>query len=275
MSDEQLTSEPAAPTGLPLSTAAIVLFMFFLSGVAALTYQIVWTKQLSLVFGVTVYATSAVVTAYMAGLALGSLYFGRLVDRWKRPLVLFALLEAGIAAFALAFPAIMGVIRQVYVSFYGPLGDNHYVMSLVRFVLSFAVLLVPTLLMGGTLPVLARAYVSRTKRLGGEVAGLYAANNFGAFLGCVLAGFVFLEFLGVRGSSLLAVLLNVTVAVISLWLAARVTSGREAEQRDAPEAAAEAPAGLTRPVRAALWVFGIEGFTSLAYQIAWIRLLTE
>ncbi|MHC4591406.1 MAG: fused MFS/spermidine synthase, partial [Planctomycetota bacterium] len=274
MPEEQAVSEPGSrPGGLPHGAAAVVLFMFFLSGVAALTYQIAWTKQLSLIFGVTVYATSAVVTAYMAGLALGSLYFGRVADRWKRPLVLFALLEAGIAGFALAFPAIATGIKHVYVVFYGPLGESHYVMSLVRFALSFLVLLIPTFLMGGTLPVLARAYVSRTKRLGGEVAGLYAVNNLGAFLGCLLAGYAFLEFLGIRGSSLLGVLLNAAVAVASLCLAARFGAAAGAAQPPVEQAADVAEAKLTGPVRVALWVFGIEGFTSLAYQMAWVRLL--
>ncbi|MHC4480279.1 MAG: spermidine synthase, partial [Planctomycetota bacterium] len=105
MSEEPATADVILP-GPPRRAAWGMLCLFFLSGVAALTYQIVWTKELALIFGVTVYATSAVVTAYMAGLALGSLYFGRVADRWDRPLLLFALLEAGIALFAIAFPLV-------------------------------------------------------------------------------------------------------------------------------------------------------------------------
>jgi spermidine synthase len=249
-----------------------MLLMFLLSGVAALIYQIVWAKELALVFGVTVYATSAVVTAFMGGLALGSLYFGRVVDRWQRPLLLFAFLEAGIAAFALVFPFVAALLERIYVAFYGPLGESHYVMSLVRFALSFAVLLVPTSLMGGTLPVITRAYVSRTRRIGSEVAGLYSANNIGAFLGCMLAGYVALELLGLSGTLLLAALLNITVAVLALLLGLRSAPGiaTDGDERAPEPAVTEAMAG---PVKVALWVFGIEGFTSLAYQMAWVRML--
>lgn len=275
MSDEPADAMPSAPLGLPRRTAWLMLFMFFLSGVAALVYQIVWARQLYLVFGVTIYATSAVVTAFMAGLALGSLYFGRWVDRWKSPLLLFGFLQLGIAIFGLCFPLIRAALEPLYVAFYGPFGDNHYVMSLVRFVLSFMVLLVPTSLMGGTLPVLSRAYVSHAKRLGREVAGLYSVNNLGAFIGCVLAGYALLELLGLRGTLFLAVSLNLAVAAVSLFLAARL-GRQEAPQGPEPvvqEAEIRENEPLPRAVKVALWVFGIEGFTSLAYQMAWLRML--
>ncbi len=263
---------PAARADAPRSgrAGAVMLVMFLLSGVAALIYQIVWAKQLALVFGVTIYGTSAVVTAFMAGLALGSLYFGRLADRWRRPLVFFALLEAGIGLFALLFPAVLAVLERIYVAFYGPLGESHYVMSLVRFALAFAVLLVPTSLMGGTLPVLSRAYVTQARRLGREVAGLYAANNLGAFVGCVAAGYALLELLGVTGTLALAAVLNVAVAAWALLL------DRRLQAAEAPALAAHTegrPPRLPRPIKVALWVFGIEGFTSLAYQMAWMRML--
>jgi spermidine synthase len=252
---------------------AIVLLMFFLSGLAALVYQIVWAKQLALVFGVTIYASSAVVTAFMAGLALGSLYIGRIADRWERPLLLFALLEAGIGIFGACFPLLAKAATPVYVAFYGPFGGNHYVMSLVRFALSFLMLFFPTALMGGTLPVLSRAYVRHQKRLGGEVAGLYSINNFGAFIGCVLAGYVFLEFLGQAETLYLAAGVNLLVAVGAVVLDRALGAGGGEEAAVEPEATGEAEPPLPRPVVMALWVFGIEGFTSLAYQMAWTRLL--
>ena len=264
---EPATADPPSRTSRVASL--LMLLMFLVSGVAALVYQIVWAKELSLVFGVTIYAQSAVVTTFMAGLALGSLCFGRVVDRWQRPLLLFALLELGIGGFGVLFPYVSEALKPVYAALYGPLGRNHYVMSLVRFVLSFLVLIVPTLLMGGTLPVLSRAYVRHARRLGKEVAGLYSANNFGAFVGCMLAGYVCLEFLGLSGTLRLAAGLNLLVVVVSLALALRL----RAPEPEPEEAGAEEPSRLPGAVKVALWVFGIEGFTSLAYQIAWTRLL--
>jgi spermidine synthase len=246
-------------------------FMFFLSGVAALIYQIVWAKELSLVFGVTLYATSAVVTTFMAGLAFGSLYFGRLVESWKNPLVLFAVLEAVIGAFAFAFPAIVVVLKRVYVAFYGPFGDSFYVMSLVRFVLAFCALIVPTTMMGGTLPVITRALVTRRSDLGRKVATLYSANNLGAFVGCVAAGYFMLEMLGPRGAMGVASVLNVAAAAMALSLS---RAPRASGEPTGPQAEPMAPtAGPTHAVRVALWVFGLEGVTSLIYQMAWMRML--
>jgi len=270
-----MSAPEAPPVAAPRrGSAAAVLLMFSLSGLAALIYQIVWAKQLALVFGVTIYASSAVVTTFMAGLALGSLYFGRVADRWGRPLLLFALLEGGIGLFGACFPLLARAAEPVYVAFYGPFGANHYVMSLVRFALSFVLLIVPTALMGGTLPVLARAYVRRQRRLGGEVAGLYSANNLGAFMGCVLAGYALLEFLGQTGTLHLAAGLNLLVAAGAVALDVGLGFGRglRAEAAGAePEQEDEAP--LPKAAVVALWVFGIEGFTSLAYQMAWTRLL--
>lgn len=272
MDHARTTSEPVGRAGARRAAAYLMLLMFFLSGVAALVYQIVWARKLFLVFGVTVYATSAVVTTFMAGLALGSLYFGRVADRWRRPLVLFAMLELGIGAFGALFPLIAEALEPVYVAFYGPFGQNHYVMSLVRFGLSFAVLLVPTSLMGGTLPVLSRAYVSHAKRLGKEVAGLYSVNNLGAFIGCVLAGYAFIELLGVNGTHALAASLNVAVALAALALDRRLGPRATREEALPGPAAVDAPA-LPGAAKVALWVFGIEGFTSLVYQMAWMRML--
>ena len=250
-------------------------FVFFLSGIAALIYQIVWAKKLELVFGVSLYATSAVVTTFMAGLALGSLLIGRLADRWKSPLVLFALLQAGIAGFAFLFPGILLLLKRIYVAFYGPFGESHYAMSLVRFALAFLALIVPTSLMGGTLPVIARAYVATPKHLGRDVASLYSANNVGAFLGCLMTGYLFLELLGPMGALWLAAALNLLAVLVSLhvnkvWgtqLAAPET------EHEPPVSAARMPDSLGRPVRVALWVFGLEGVASLVYQMAWIRML--
>ncbi len=261
--------------GRPRAALWAMSLMFFLSGVAALIYQIVWAKELALVFGVTLYATSAVVTTFMAGLALGSLYFGRLVDRWERPLVLFALLEAGIGAFALVFPAAVVLLRHTYVLLYGPLGEHHYLLSLVRFAMSFCVLIVPTSLMGGTLPVIMRACALSSRRIGRDVAGLYAANNIGAFVGCVAAGYFLLELSGPTGALRLAAVLNAAVMGMSLYLS---RSAGPQPPITAPEPGGqrvEAAPGLrlSGPVKVALWVFGLEGVTSLVYQMAWLRML--
>lgn len=268
--------QPAAsgePPSVRHAPPRAAVLMFFLSGVAALIYQVVWIKEMAQVFGVTLYASSAVVASFMAGLALGSLLFGRMADRWREPLALFALIQVGIGAFGLAFPFVLALVKQVYVAAYGPLGDSHFAMSLVRLAMIFPVLLVPTALMGGTLPVFVRAVARRRDRLSSDVAGLYSANNAGAFVGCLAAGYFLLERLGLDGGLRLAVGLNGVVVLMALMLMRRRAGEPAALSEPAALPAAGRPARLDGPVRVALWVFGLEGFTSLVYQMAWLRML--
>ena len=159
-----------------------------MSGASGLVYEVVWTRQLTLVFGSTVFATSTVLTAFMAGLALGSYYFGRMADRERRPLRLYAILEAGIGVFALIWPLLLSALNAIYVLAYRGLGAEFYSLSLIRFALSFLVLLLPSTLMGGTLPILSRFFVNRLEKLGLNVGTLYALNTFGAVVGCIAAG---------------------------------------------------------------------------------------
>jgi len=272
MAPRKVPFGPFDSTGPSRYTFWVMALMFFLSGAAALMYQIIWAKQLALVFGVTLYATSAVVTTFMAGLALGSLYFGRLVDRWERPLVLFAILEGCIGAFALVFPAIIEVLTRIYVVFYGPFGDNHYVMSLLRFAMAFLVLIVPTSLMGGTLPVITRAYVLGHNKLGRDIASLYSANNIGAFVGCVSGGYIFLELFGPTGDLRLAGLINMVVMAMSLCISRQWKAGpAEVQSRSDQLTSGAQSGGLSRPVKVALWVFALEGVAFLVYQMAWMR----
>jgi spermidine synthase len=120
---------------------------------SALIYQIVWIKMLGQVFGLTIFAVSTVLTAFMAGLALGSYFFGKLIDRVKDHLLVFLFLELGIGVFALLFPPLLQLFSGIYVSVAMITNPGLYANSILRFAISFLLLLVPTTLMGGTLPV--------------------------------------------------------------------------------------------------------------------------
>ena len=142
----------------------ILLTLFFLSGTSALIYQVIWVRMFGLVFGVTVFAVSTVLTSFMAGLALGNLYFGRFVDIHKDPLKIFALLQLGIGLIALVFPSLLQGLTEIYIYINQSLPTTFYLKSLIRFALSFLLLFVPTFLMGGTLPVLSKFFVRRLDR---------------------------------------------------------------------------------------------------------------
>ncbi|RME01164.1 MAG: spermidine synthase, partial [Calditrichaeota bacterium] len=182
-----------------MQSTAIFYLMIFLSGLASLVYEVVWSRQLTLVFGVSIYAVSAVVAAYMAGLAAGSYYFGKKIDHMQNPLRLYALLEIGTALYAGAFllflPHFTGISTALI-----PATASQALKLGIRFLLAGSMLLFPTLLMGGTLPVLLKAFPARFARLGRSVASLYGINTLGAAAGALLSGFVTLQFLGNRGS---------------------------------------------------------------------------
>ena len=161
----------------------MLLILFFISGAAALVYQIVWLRQMVLVVGSTTAAVSTVVAVFMLGLGLGAWLFGRIADRFRAPLRLYAWLELGVALYALALPALIGGSRPLYVSLARPLEGWPTALTLLRGAEGFALLLVPTLLMGGTLPVLVRAIGRDIDRLGRDLGFLYACNIAGGVAG--------------------------------------------------------------------------------------------
>ena len=267
----------------------LVWLIFILSGASALIYEVIWMRQLTLVFGSTVFATSTVLTAFMAGLALGSFYFGRKIDESKMsPLKLYAILEAGIGGFCLIWPLLLSVLTALYVLFFRHITSEFYSLSIIRFILTFGILLIPSTLMGGTLPVLTRFFVKRLEQLGTNIGILYALNTFGAVVGTVAAGFFLIEAVGVTWSLYIAIIINVGVALVALLLAkqaqkietdeAEMTmTEKEKTETDAQEA--HLPQEITTAGvrgyerRLVLCAIGISGFCALAYEVLWTRIL--
>ena len=190
----------------------------------------------------------------MAGLALGSYYFGRKIDEsTESPLRIYALLEAGIGAFCLVWPLILGALSAIYVLIHRNVTSEFYTLSLIRFVLTFGVLLIPSTLMGGTLPVLTRFFVKKLEQLGTNIGILYALNTFGAVIGTVAAGFFLIEALGIRWTLGVGIAINFAVAAIAIGLT-RKASATEADepqeetQQLEPEDVTHQPERLLVPV---------------------------
>jgi len=256
---------------------ALVYAIFFLSGAAGLVYELVWMRQLVLVFGGTTYAVTTVVAVFMGGLGLGSWLGGRWSPRLGRPGQLYGLIELAVGLYALAVPVLFAAARPVYQALYAT-GDGFPLrLTLVRFVLSAAVLLVPTALMGATLPLLVRYQTRRGGSIGGSIGGLYGVNTLGAVLGVLGAGFWLIPSLGLAGTTRVAAVLNFILGITALVITRPAAGSQPADTRDAPESAADpvgAPPALTPRLRRALLAgFAISGFTAMAYQIAWTRAL--
>jgi spermidine synthase len=255
----------------------VVLVLFFCSGLSGLIYEVIWTRVLLTVFGATLYAVATVLAAFMGGLALGSLAGGRIADRVSRPLRLYGVLEVLVAVTALAVPFALDLLDPVYRWIYSA-GDASFLqLSLIRFCLSFAVLLIPTTCMGATLPLLSRFLVRQGGTFGGRIGGLYAVNTTGAVAGTFVAGFVLIAALGVWGSMGLAAALSAAVGLLSI-----VASRRLEVAALVPEAVAEPPVPASSGgetahpawlARLVLLTYAVSGFAALSFQVLWTRAL--
>jgi len=244
----------------------LLLALFFASGVSALVYEVVWIRILSLTLSITVYALTTVLCAFMAGLAVGAGLGSRIADRVRHPLRAFGIAELGIAASGLAVPALLFGLGPAYLWLHDALGGDGPAFFAGRFLLAFAILLVPATLMGVTLPLLSRAFVDRLDLVGNRAGLLYGINTLGAVVGCILAGFVFVPQLGLQTSSALAASLNLLVGFGAFALA-----GRFAVEPARREAGSGTP--LSGQARLAALAFGVSGFTAMGYEVLWSRAL--
>ncbi|MGQ9698333.1 MAG: fused MFS/spermidine synthase [Armatimonadota bacterium] len=252
-----------------------IVLLFFLSGGSGLAYEIVWSRTLSLIFGATTLGISTVLAAFMAGLALGGVWLGRVADRQRDPIRLYGLLEAGVGMYALVVPAVFRAVEAAYVAYYRAAEPSFWVLSLYRFLLCFIAILAPTTLMGGTLPALSRAVSGDKRSIGRGVGGLYAVNTFGAVLGAFATGFLFLPWAGVQITTALAAAVNLSIAAVVLYgLSGRVLP---AEQRASAAGEQRMPAvdSALPPGRGLVMLaVGISGFCAFWYEVAWTRTLT-
>lgn len=253
----------------------LIGLLFFASGACGLVYQIVWVRMLLPVFGAGVHAVSTVLTAFMAGLALGAWLFGRLADRKGGGLRLYGLLEVGIAASAALLPFAVAELDEVYTALYRAFADSPSAFAAARFALSAALLLVPTTLMGGTLPALVR-YVSRSGIRVGRGAGLlYGLNTLGAVVGCALAAFLLIERLGIQGTTWVVASANLLLGVAA-FVIARHAAAPAAEAAPAEPIPPAGRVAATTPAlrRVVLWGYALSGFAALGYEVVWARVLS-
>jgi spermidine synthase len=262
---------PAQPSRLRRFSFPLLLACFFLSGLAALVYETAWTREFAFVFGTSDLAVATVLAAYMGGLAAGAALAGRLAGRLRRPVLVYGLLELAIAVSALLVPRAIDASRALYVVLFGGSealrGAEGLATALFYLVCSFLILLVPTALMGATLPLLARHAVRHDRELGRRVGLLYAANTAGAVAGTAVAAFLLLPSLGLRYTIWSAAALNALVFLLA-WGLARVSEPLRAEPR------APAAAGVARS-RWMLALICVSGAVSFGYEVLWVRLLSH
>jgi spermidine synthase len=268
---EQLATprRPAAAASEPASEARplrpLMLALFVASGCSALIYEIVWFQLLQLVIGATAVSMGVLLGVFMGGMCIGSLALSRVVSSRRHPLAVYGLLEIGTAVFGLLVLNGIPIANHVYVA---AAGHGMWNIAL-RAIVCAACLLLPTLLMGATLPAISR-YV-RTTRDGVSWMGFfYGGNIAGAVFGCLLAGFYLLRVHDMHIATYVAVALNLAVGAVSL-IASRISKFVVTRDRaESPESIASAKSG-------ARWIYliiALSGFTGLGAEVVWTRLLS-
>jgi len=257
---------------------APILLIFLLSGGAGLVYEVVWARQLVLVFGNTTQAVSAILTGYFGGLALGSFGGGRIADRIRRPLRLYGVLELLLVVIVLLTPLLFRSLDDLYRPLFASVSGSPTILQLVRYGLALLALAPATVLMGATLPTLARYLARRRSELGSSFGRLYAANTVGAIGGTLVAGLVLIELLGLTATLVVGAIGSATAGLSALAIDRRDTSPVVAQ----PPAVVASPmagrmdAGPVQGDRAiALAVAFVSGLTSLGYQLLWTRTLAS
>ncbi len=250
---------------------ALFGLLFLLSGAAGLVYEQLWIRELQHVLGSTIHSITTVVAAYMGGLGLGAWVLGRRADAHRQPTRLYGWLEVAIGAFGLASPWIIGAIGSGYLALARTIAPGLWAGTAIKALAGFAVMLVPAFLMGGTLPVLTRAFAGADARdLRRELALFYGLNTVGGVLGCALAGYVLVEHAGIRPSLLATGVVNLllgAVALVAVRGSAPLTGGPPPGREDAGQGVAPGAQRL------AVWLIGVVAFASLLFEIAWTRVL--
>ena len=247
--------------------------VFFCSGLSSLIYEVVWMRRLALFFGSDVYSAALTLSAFMGGLTLGSLLAARYADRLRRPLVWYGLLEISIGVYAFFFPALLnafsGQYRHIYQAFFetAPWRYNGF-----RILVAAVTLLIPTTLMGATLPLVVKRFGTRDQ-VGRYSGFFYSVNTLGALSGVLLVGFVLLPRLGMARSTWTACAINLAIGVgaVLLGLTTQEDAPAARESRDCAPAMT-----YDRSLRrAALIAIGLSGMAALALEVVWMRILVQ
>ncbi len=263
----------------------IIFLFFFLSGFTSLVFEVLWERMLMQIFGSTSFALSTLLTAFMAGLALGSYLGGRIAERIDRPLLVYGALEGLIGVYALLVPFLLDLLPGFYSVIFDHFIEDFYLFSLLRFVAVFAILVIPTTLMGATLPIVSQWVSRHQKMFQGGIGLLYGTNTFGACMGALLAGFALLPALGLSTTNTIFAFSNFALCAI-VFTAAKLglsdlKPGEFLDRTDEAEELAEldeleGTSETSDPIgRRAGWLvlvlFALAGGVSMSYQVLWTR----
>ncbi len=255
----------------------VVIALFILSGICALIYEVAWSKYLALFIGSTAYSHMIVLATYMGGLALGAWYWGKYADKVSNHLKFYGVIEVGIGVYCVAYPLIIETVGNLFIhaasSFDG--ASNRGVLLTCKFILSFITLILPTFLMGGTLPILTKFFIKRINNSGRDVAVLYYINSFGAVIGTGIAGFFLIRKYGIESTVWVAALVNIVIGLAAI-VASKFINNSIQQKIVAHEVEDRGQQKFSKiAIRIALITALVSGFIAMLYELTWIRLLSN
>ncbi|MGB9664708.1 MAG: fused MFS/spermidine synthase [Ignavibacteria bacterium] len=263
------------------------IYLFFvLSGMTGLIFQISWFKYLSLFLGNTTYAQVIVLSTFLGGLAIGNYLFGRISDQLKNHLKLYGLIELLIGLYCLLFPLLSNLYEKLFLNFVDEsLLDNSPTIYLtIKIFIAIISLILPTTLMGGTLPILTNYFTEKIENIRKENANLYFLNSFGAVVGIFFAGFVLIKTFGLDVTIKIGGVINIFVGLVSLFISSiknivlksspehsltdnETESFRVTSQIDVINSKSKTL------ILIVVLIAALSGFASLLYEVLWTRIL--
>ncbi len=266
------------PDGFSRLHTTALLVLFFVSGFAALVYQVMWVRELGLLFGSTAQAAALTIAIFFAGLGAGSWFWGRRAPGFTSSLRWFGVLEIGVAVTALGYFVLVDAYHAAYPALYAAVGHSPVLDTLAKAAIAATILFAPAFLMGGTLPLMGQHLIRVKAQLGRAGAKLYGVNTAGSACGALAAGFVLPLALGFRNAYLLAVGLDLAVGMTAVLLARFAAPPPDAsipETEPPPESAAGFVDHDGLPGRLIASIAFASGFTTLAVEVIWTRLFAQ
>ncbi|MEO9803860.1 MAG: fused MFS/spermidine synthase [Reichenbachiella sp.] len=246
----------------------LIIFLFFLSGGVSLLYEIVWAKQLQFLFGSSIYSISTILSSFFSGMALGSYLLGKWETKIK-PIFIYAGIELVIGIYCLISFFLIGLIDHIYLTLVPFLTGSNSILSLIiKFLLSFGVLIIPTTLMGGTLPVLSRHIRTTMTNKGSKIGKLYGANTLGAVTGAALTGFFLIEKYGLSMTAVIGACLSIGIG-LTAYLYGKL-KGPDSVQPEIKFLQTSNSAS-----KQCLVAYTISGVCAIAYEVLWTRSLLQ
>lgn len=252
-----------------------MILLFFLSGFAGLVYEVLWLRDLSLLFGSATQSAATTLAVFFLGLSAGSAVWGRRAARVANPMREYAILEVGIALSAGAYFLLMPTYHALYSWVYEPLHATPLLLSAAKALLAAGVLFPAAFFMGGTLPLVGQYLIRRPEELGARGALLYAVNTAGGACGALAAGFYLPALLGFRLSYAVTIVLNLVLAASAWWLSREAAPAAQPFEATAPRRERAAHEGSALPPGLLAGVAFISGFTALGLEVLWTRMFAQ